>query len=438
VQTIAKQAILDWVGVAFAGCDEPVTQALTQFTVSEGGQPQCGIVGRKERFPASAAAAINGVSSHALDYDDVSFAIPGHATVPVFPAALAVAEDIGASGAQLLEAFIAGYETICRFGVLLAPGHYARGFHATATLGGFGAAAACARLLDFSAATTAQAFGIVATRAAGLKAGFGSSLKPLQAGEAARSGVVAARLAQLGLDTPLDMVAHRIGFARTHSDDMNLEAALGVPRLVSDFSRAPKSTDAEYGYHVETTLFKYHASCYETHAAIECALALAAAPGYRAHDVERIAIRVNPHVDDICNIASPTTPLQAKFSLRRAVAMALLGRETANPVAFSEESLRDSEVAKLQEAAIVSFDADLKVPQTVVRVELRGGTSIEHDYDSSIPAIDLESQQKRLLKKFRALASRRITPPAMDRLQTCILALEKLGGASQLLELTTP
>jgi 2-methylcitrate dehydratase PrpD len=436
VLSIARQAVLDWLGVTVAGADESITEKIVEFMVSEGGFPRCTLIGRMDRLPASAAAVVNGTASHALDYDDVNFSVPGHATAPVLAAALALGEEIHASGARLLEAFIAGYETSCRVGQLVAPSHYSSGFHATATMGCFGAAAAASRLLGLDADTTARALGIASTRAAGLKAAFGSSCKALQVGEAARGGLVAAILAQKGVDVPEDMIGHRLGFARTHSSDRAAHSALRRPRYVADF--AVETTDAApaYGYHLETNLFKYHNSCYETHSAIESALYLVRTENVKVSDVVALDICVNPHCDDICNIACPSTPLQAKFSLKHTVAMALLGKNTADPSAFNDENVADPQILALQELTRVILDPGLRVPETIVRIKLRDGRELERKHDSSRPEPDLDAQQKRLTNKFRALCKEHLPPSTIEELERNVAGLESLADVCELVHLT--
>jgi len=436
VLSIARQAVLDWLGVTVAGADDSMTQTLADFMVSEGGHPRCTLIGRTDRLPASAAAVVNGTASHALDYDDVNFSVPGHATAPVLAAALALGEDLQASGAQLLEAFIAGYEISCRVGQLVAPNHYSSGFHATATMGCFGAAAAASRLLGLDAQTTARALGIAATRAAGLKAAFGSSCKALQVGEAARAGLVAALLAQRGVDVTDNMIGHRLGFARTHSSNMAVHAALRQPRYVADF--AVETTDAApaYGYHLETNLFKYHNSCYETHSAIESALYLLRTEKLKVSEIIAIDIFVNPHCDDICNIAWPATPLQARFSLKHTVAMALLGKDTADPKAFNEQNVADPQVRTLQELARVILDPALRVPETTVRIKLSDGRALERRHDSSRPEVDLAVQQERLTNKFRALCEGRLSRSEINELAGMVAGLESLADVGELARLT--
>jgi 2-methylcitrate dehydratase PrpD len=414
VQTIAKQAILDWLGVTLAGSDEPVTEAVASYTALEGGHPRCTAVGRADRASASAAAWVNGTASHALDYDDVNFSIPGHATAPVLPAVLALAEETHATGVHVLEAFIAGYETACRIGQLVASDHYARGFHATATIGYFGAAAASSRLIGLDVDETARAFGIAAVQAAGLKVSFGTSCKPLQVGMAARAGLVAARLAQLRIDAPLDILDHRLGFPYTHSDNRSPTAALGPARYVADFAYATTPDAPTYPFHLQTNLFRYHASCYETHSATESALALSGIEGVTAANI---------------------TALEAKFSLRHTVAMALVGKATASPIAY-EESVTDPLVEHLQELARVEFDGSLRVPQALVRIRLHDGRGLEHLHDSSLPNMDLDEQRRKLSRKFRSLAAEHLPPDLIGRLESRILQIESEADMADLMSLT--
>ncbi len=234
----------------------------------------------------------------------------------LLPAILALAEAQGASGREIITAFVAGYETICRVGVLAAPGHYALGFHATGTAGSFGAAAACARLLRLDPARTAMALGIAGTQAAGLKSMFGTMCKPLHAGKAAQNGLLAARLAARGFTSRADVLECAQGFAATHGPDFQPEAALRPP---------------PGGWYLRGNLFKYHAACYLTHAPIECAHAIAARPGFAAEAVREAVLHIDRGADAVCNIAVPRTGLEAKFSLRLTVALALAGIDTARP-----------------------------------------------------------------------------------------------------------
>src|SRR6266849_470856 len=259
VRALARQCVLDYYGVALAGADDPLVAILIDELAEAGGAAQAGIIGHQARLPALSAALVNGAIGHALDYDDVNLAMPGHPSVAILPGLLALAEQRHSSGREVITAFVAGYETACRIGMALRPGHYDLGFHATGTVGVFGAVAACARLIGLDAAATAQALGIAGTQAAGLKSQFGTMCKPFHAGKASHNGLLAARLAARGFSSRPDLVECEQGFALTHGPDFRPEAALAAP---------------PNGFYIFANLFKYHAACYLTHGPIECARAV--------------------------------------------------------------------------------------------------------------------------------------------------------------------
>ncbi len=210
----ARHAMLDWIAVTVAAAREPLVEMLT----AEYGSPQalpCALVGSPLRADAAQAALINGAAGHALDFDDVTSAMHGHPTVPVAPAALAVAQAAGASGKDLLRALILGHEVESRIGEVVGAEQYRLGLHPTGTTGALGAAAACARLGGLDPTATAHALGLAATQAAGLKCMFGTMAKPLHAGKAAMNGVMAARLAARGFTANPCGIECEQGFGRT-------------------------------------------------------------------------------------------------------------------------------------------------------------------------------------------------------------------------------
>lgn len=208
-----KQCLLDWFAVTVAGAQDELTDILAREAMEDGAKGSASLVGRAEKTLPSTAALINGAASHALDYDDVNFAMHGHPTVTVVPALLALGEQRKASGRLFVESFVAGYETAGRIGLLVEPSHYAKGFHATATVGSFSATAAAGRMLGLSDQQLAVAFGIAATQAAGLKSNFGTMCKPLHAGTASEHGLRAARLAAKGFTARGDSLECDQGFA---------------------------------------------------------------------------------------------------------------------------------------------------------------------------------------------------------------------------------
>src|SRR5258708_6419372 len=321
VRALARQCVLDYYGCALAGAADPLVGILLDEMDEAGGGPQAGIIAAAARLPVLSGAFVHGAAGPALDYDDVNLAMPGHPSVAILPGLLALAERLKSSGRKVITAFVAGYETACRIGSAMSPGHYELGFHSTGTIGCLGAAAACARLLGLDAEATARALGIAGTQAAGLKSQFRTMCKPFPAGKPSHSGLLAARLAVRGFSSRTDLVECVQGVAATHGPDFHPEAALATP---------------DKGFHIYANLFKYHAACYLTHAPIECGPRLREQHRLAPADIAGITLTVDRGTDRVCNIPSPTDGLQAKFSLRQTVAMALSGVDTARLRAHSD------------------------------------------------------------------------------------------------------
>jgi len=415
VRQLIRQCVLDYVGVTIAGMQDPTVHLLRDELVEEGAAPQAQVFGTAQRLSRQGAALLNGMASHVLDYDDVNFALMGHPSVPVLPAVLALGEHLKIDGEALMNAFLAGYEAECSIGLLVAPGHYAAGFHATATLGTFGAAVACARLLGANETQMRHALGIAATQAAGLKSMFGTACKPLHAGMAARGGLLAATLARRGFDSRPDALECAQGFAATHSEHFDATAALTPP---------------SGGYHLLHNLFKYHASCYETHATIECARRLQVREELTPDDVEAVEIRVNPYCDRICNIAEPQTGLEAKFSLRLTAAMTLARIETADPASFSDAHVNDAALVALRDRISVGFDRRIGQGCAEMSVRTRRGEVLETTHNAAMPASDLDAQGARLREKFVRLTTPLLHAGQGERLLEITDGLDTLADAS--------
>jgi 2-methylcitrate dehydratase PrpD len=407
VRAWARQCVLDIVGCTLAGASDPLVTILLAEMREQGGAAAATVMGRAGRLPTASATLVNGAASHALDFDDVNLAMPGHPSVAILPALLALAEEIGSSGADVLTAFVAGYELQCRIGRTISPGHYdGLGFHATATVGSFGAAAACAHLLGLGSEPFAMALGIAGTQAAGLKSMFGTMCKPLHAGKAAYHGLMAAKLAARGFTSRTDVVECGQGFARTHSPDFNPERAFDTP---------------PGGWWITQNLFKYHASCYMTHAAIETARKLREQHGFAPDQVERVEVRLEEACDRICNIPAPRTGLEAKFSLRLTTAMGLAGVDTSRLASYSEAVAADPVLVGLRDKVALDFRAGIPNTFTETEVLLRDGSRLTARHDSGVPATDVAQQGQRLEAKFTALVD-----PLLGNARTARL-IDKIG-----------
>jgi 2-methylcitrate dehydratase PrpD len=420
IRLLARQCLLDWLAVTLAGAGEELSHILRAEAAEQGGNEAATLIGDGRKVPTQQAALVNGAASHALDYDDVNMAMGGHPTVPVMPALLALAEARQASGAQFIAAFVAGYEALCRIGRLVAPGHYARGFHATATVGSFGAAAACAHLLGLDAPGTAVALGIAGTQAAGLKSMFGTMCKPLHAGKAAQNGLIAASLAARGFTSRGDVLECPQGFAETQSPDFRPEAALAEP---------------PGGWHLRHNLFKYHAACYLTHAPIECAREIRERLALEPEAVREAVLRVDAGASKVCHILAPRTGLEAKFSLRLTTAFALAGRDTASLDTYDERNAGDPLLVRLRDKVRVEFERGWPHTLAELKVTLADGRSAEARRDSGKPAGDLAAQGRRLEAKFMALAAPVLGERGAERLAACVWALDGIGSMTELTRL---
>ncbi len=418
---LAKQCFLDWLGVTLAGSREPLTQILRDEVTEQGGHPQATLVGTTDRVSIQQAALVNGAASHALDYDDVHQAMSGHPTVPVVPGLLALAEQRGASGKDFITAFVAGFEAECRVGLLVSPGHYGLGFHATGTLGTFGSAAACASLLNLNEDQWLNAMGIAAAQAAGLKSMFGTMCKPFHAGKAAANGLLAASLASRGFTSNTEALETEQGFAATQSRNFNPDRAL-----------AGTST----GFAIRGVLFKYHAACYGTHSSIEGILKLKEEHHLEPGDVAAIELRVPVGALAMCNIHEPKTALEGKFSLRFTSALAL-GPGDTQETSFTDSRVLEPDLVAIRDRVTVIGEDDV-VRGTQVTLRLSDGRELREAVDVNIPATDLDRQWQRLAAKFRGLAAPVIGERQAEDLLDMVAGLDSVSDMARVLRLCTP
>ena len=417
-----KQCLLDWFAVTVSGAQDELADILIREAMEDGAKGPASLVGRSEKTLPSAAALINGAASHALDYDDVNFAMGGHPTVTVVPALLALGEQIKASGRLFVESFIAGYETSGRVGRLVAPSHYLKGFHVTGTVGSFSATAAAGRMLGLTDAQLAVAFGIAATQAAGLKSNFGTMCKPLHAGTASEHGLRAARLAAKGFTARGDSLECDQGFASSQSDHLEIESALAEPPS---------------GWHLRNNLFKYHASCYLTHSPIECGKEIRLKSNFPPERVKKITLRIESGADKVCNIPHPTTGLEAKFSLRQTLEMALTGVDTASVESYNEAITQEPRIKALRDKMAIEFQDGLTKSQAEVSIQLDDGTTLEASHDSGIPWADVGKQRRALETKFDSLVTPVLGAAGARRLHDAIERIDSLSDVGDLARAST-
>jgi len=373
-----RLSLMDWAACGIAGREEPLAVILRDKGLSEGGKAEASVIGG-DKLPAPRAAMINGAVSHALDYDDTHFAHIGHTSVGVIPAALVVAERVGASFDDFLTACLIGSEGAVRVGVQLGRDHYQVGYHQTATAGAFGACLAALRLLGADQAQAIAGIGLVSSKAAGLKAQFGTMAKPLNAGLAAEAGVEAALWAMAGMTSTEQGLQ---AFGVTHHGDADAAAFDGLGGT----------------WRMLEVSHKFHACCHGLHAMLEALSEVSVDPA----DVVSVEITTHPRWMTVCNKPAPHTGLEAKFSYAQTAAMALVGGDTSAIAAFSDMVAQCSDLVALRDVVSVVTAESLTEMQARVRITLRDGAVLDAAHDLEAP-MALEARAAKLMRKAQGL-----------------------------------
>lgn len=312
----AKRALVDCIGVMLAGSREDLVDIACSIFSSFESPNGAPVFGRGFKTEPSAAAMINGISAHALDYDDSSETMYGHPSASVLPACLAITATRSISGREFLLAYSVGIEVGSKL-MLSFTNHYDWGWHSSSTLGSLGAAAACAKLLSLDRSATRRALGIAASLASGCKQNFGTMTKPLHLGNAARNGVLATLLAERGFTSDEDdALAGPQGFCKVFSGDgnYNLQStldALGKPWELAD----------------PGIRIKLYPCCTSNHRSVEGAILLAKEFDIIPEDIDRVECGVPWRELEILIRPDPQTGVEATFSIQYCVARALISRD---------------------------------------------------------------------------------------------------------------
>lgn len=373
---LARRSILDGLGLAVAGArSEPAT--IVQNSISGlDCRAESTILGTSLRTPARLAALANGVAIHADDYDDTQLAVApdrvygllAHPTAPVLAATLAAAQRAGAPGADLLIAYLVGTEIVMKVAEAIAPRHYDDGFHTTGTTGAIGAAAAAARIRRLDPEQMAMCLGVGASSSAGLRENFGTMTKPLHAGRAAESGVLAADLTAAGFSAAQNILDAQRGFFRAAGggwDPPSIEGLLGNP----------------WSFAHPGVSIKPHPSGSLTHPGMGLMSELIEAHDIKAEDVERVDVWTNRHMPNALIHHRPSNELQAKFSMEFCMAVLLLDRR-AGLAEFTNECVLRQDVQDMIRRVDFKEHPDAEATgynlmTTMIRVELMNGTVIE-------------------------------------------------------------
>lgn len=407
----AAAAVLDTIGVTLAGASEPASRIVQDVVRAEGGEGAT-VLGTALGASATGAALANGTAAHALDFDDMCFVSLAHPSAPLVAALLAAAEAQGAPGRGLLDAYVVGFEIEARLGRVMNPRHYERGWHCTSTLGTVGSAAAVSRLTGLDPARAAHALAIAASAASGLKENFGTMVKPLHVGLAARDGVLAAMLAERGLTASARALDGPQGFLHAMDsgrDDLPAESAdLGTRWEILDTG----------------ITVKLYPSCAATHPALDALLDLRRREGLSADAVERIEVGVDAVTPTVLIHDRPASGLEAKFSMPFCAAAAMIdgrvGIDTFDASRLDDEGIQ-AFLSRVSMAVDRSLDAAAPpLTEAVVRIVLRDGRVLEQAAHGARGYPERPATDAELDAKFLSCATRAIPEPS------AIEALEKL------------
>ncbi len=411
----ARLAFTDTMGVMLAGSHEQVAQIAGDMVKAEGSAPTCTVVGQSFRASPQLAALANGVAAHAMDYD-FSY-IMGQPTVPIIPALLPLAEATGASQADVVAAFIIGFEVSSRMARANTTQSAAGGWHAVSTIGTTGAAVACARLLKLTAAQIVEAVGISASLAGGFSANFGTMTKPLHAGQAARNGMMAAFLAQRGFTS-------------------NPAALEGTNGYYHAFARGLQVTYAPFGdlgrtYDIVERGFK--PKLYPCgglgHTAIDATLELREALLPRLGDITHITASITRYAAQRIGDKYPVSIENAKFSMPYVAAYTLI-HGAPKLAAFTEAAIHDEKVREAAKLVSVAIDPDNgaifeESPSRII-VTFRDGSKVEklRYYASGTPQFPLTPAQ--VEEKFMDCAAQAVDKATAQKI---FAAMQTIGTA---------
>ncbi len=423
----AVRCLSDWLGCVLAGSS---TVELHQVRAGIGALDRvddahgAALLGTRQRASAPFAALANGIAAHVLDFDDTfnPERTTIHGSAPLWSAIAAASEVVGVTGAQAVEAFVAGFEVQARIALAAGRAHYDAGWHVTGTVGHIGAAVATAKLLQLPSDQVLAALGTGATQAAGMKVVYGSTGKSLHAGKAAMDGLVSAFLAREGVTSVPDAVEGHRGFWHLFTER-------------ADPSYVFEGLGSEW--HLPRNGFKPYACGSLTHPSAQALLALREQHGLEAFEVAAAQARVHDYVRTTTGIEEPETGLQAKFSIYHVLATALLDGRLM-PAQFTDEAVRRPELSALRRLVTVTADPSQSKDSATVAVTLRNGEHLEQHVAHNLGTPDHPMSNEQLSEKLIDLASPVLGVDGAHRLAAAARRLPELDDVRAVLDLAVP
>jgi 2-methylcitrate dehydratase PrpD len=391
----AKQCIADTIAAVIFGYDLPWSRIVVAFAEKNGAGGNSRILGPGGgRVHAPAAALANGALAHAFEMDNLTWPNTGvHPGATMLASGLAVAQERGTGGRELITAIVAGAEVMIRIGRATQHSNEGRGFHAPGTTGPFGAAIACGTLMGFDAERMQNALGIAGSLSCGLlefaRSGTGAMVKRLHLGRAAESGVLAASLAGNGFTGPPSVLEGEFGFLRVFCG--------------SEFDPHELTRGLGESYATRSIMLKRFPCHITAHTSVQAILDLRAEHGYAAADVASIHIAGNDKMARVNNIPSPADIMMAQYSIPFCVALAHV-RDPRDPRSFDDSALRDAQIRSLAERVTITIAKDRPTPlAAIVTVTLKDGRALTRSVADFKGTPEQPLDQAELREKFLML-----------------------------------
>jgi 2-methylcitrate dehydratase PrpD len=412
----AKRSILNFFATALGSAYDPAVTAALRTLSPFSGAATSVIIGRPERLDAMGAAFVNAISANLLDFDDTHLNTIIHPAAPVAAPVLALAQARGFSGQAVLTAFILGVEVECRVGNAVSPGHYARGWHITSTCGVFGAAAACAKLLELPADQISNAIGIAASQSAGIVENLPSAAKNVSVGNAARNGLFAALLAAEGYAASPRAIEGPLGWARAMGDEPD------IARLTGGLGKS---------WEIAKNTYKPYPAGIVFHAVIDACFNLRAKLNRRIDDIADITVQGSALL-----LARGDRPVRnerdARVSIHHCAACALLLGLAGVPE-FADATVFRPDIVSLRQKVKAALDASLPDGAARVIVRLISGETFEEIVMEAKGSLADPLSDRDIEAKLRDCARLGGTDWDMDRIIDDVWRLDTLADVSSLM-----
>ena len=418
----AARSFLNWVGCAVgASRHETVERALAALSEFSGPR-EATVLGRGDRLDVMLAALMNGTTSHTFDFDDTHLKTIIHPSGPVASAILALSERKPMNGKEFLHAFLLGVEAECRIGNAVYPSHYDVGWHITATTGVFGAAAAAGRVLGLNEQQMVWALGIAATQSSGVREMFGTMVKPMHPGNAARNGLLAAFLASKNFTSAEQGIEGRRGFANV----------LATARNYAEITEKLGET-----WEISLNTYKPFACGIVEHPAIDGCIQLRNEHQLKGDEIESIALKVHPLVLELTGKKTPQIGLEGKFSVYHSSAVAVI-HGAAGEAQYSDEVVRDPKVIALRDKETVAVDKAMHEDQVHVTIKLKNGKTLEKYIEHAVGSLGRPMSDADLEAKFRGLSDGILAKDESDKLIRLCWDVEKLKDVAEVARASVP